>query len=277
MLYLGIIGYPISHSISPVVHKALMSHFGIRGEYLAFEVKPSELREAIYGAKALGFVGLNVTIPFKEEVVKFVKPLGDARIAVNTIDLKKMEGYNTDVYGVEMAFKNAEVDLNDKVILIIGAGGAAKAVALAAMRMGGKVVLTNRTERRGIEAVQTLRSYGDCFFCSMDKIGTLKIDVLVNATPVGMKGFPGMPIDEKILKSGIVVFDVVYNPVETQLISKAKERGCKVITGLEMFVYQAEKAFEIWTGKKPRAELIREIAIEALNIQEKNPSYVPSS
>ncbi|MEM2817600.1 MAG: shikimate dehydrogenase, partial [Archaeoglobaceae archaeon] len=145
--------------------------------------------------------------------------------------------------------------------------GAAKAVAIALLKMGAKVVITNRTQIRGIETASALREYGSCVFHPMERIGEVKAEILVNATPVGMKGSPGMPVDEELLKEDLIVFDVVYNPVETQLIRKAKEKGCKAITGLEMFVYQAEKAFEIWTGIKPDVELIRRASLEALNVQ----------
>lgn len=268
MLYLGIIGYPISHSISPKIHNAVMEQLKIEGRYLAFEVKPSDLKEAIFGAKALGFTGLNITIPYKEEVLKFVKPIGEAKLAVNTIDLRKMEGYNTDIYGVEMAFKNAGVDVKNKIALVVGAGGAGKAIALALMKMGARVILTNRTETRGIEAVKELREFGHCIFCPWDKIKELRVNIIANATPIGMKGFSkGLPIPEDILKTEMIVFDAVYNPPETQLISKAREKGCLVIGGLDMLIYQAEKAFEIWTGIKPPVSLMKKVAMDALNVQ----------
>lgn len=268
MLYLGIIGYPISHSISPKIHNAVMEELKIEGRYLAFEVKPSDLKEAIFGAKALGFTGLNVTIPYKEEVLKFVKPIGEAKLAVNTIDLRKMEGYNTDIYGVEMAFKNAGVDVENKVALVVGAGGAGKAIALALMKMGAKVILTNRTETRGIEAVKALREFGHCIFCPWDKIKELRVNIIANATPIGMKGFSkDLPIPEDVLKPEMIVFDAVYNPPETLLISKAREKGCLVIGGLDMLIYQAEKAFEIWTGIKPPVSLMKKVAIEALKVK----------
>lgn len=268
MLYLGIIGYPLSHSISPRIHNAVIEELKIDGRYLAFEVKPADLKEAIFGAKALGFTGLNVTIPYKEEVLKFVKPIGEAKLAVNTIDLRKMEGYNTDIYGVEMAFKSAKVDVNDKIALVVGAGGAGKAIALALMKMGARVILTNRTETRGIEAVKALREFGHCIFCPWEKIKELKVDLVANATPIGMKGFSsGIPIPEEVLKPGIVVFDAVYNPLETQLIKMAKNKGCIAINGLEMLIYQAEKAFEIWTGIKPPIGLMKKVAMDALKVQ----------
>ncbi|MEM4702638.1 MAG: shikimate dehydrogenase, partial [Archaeoglobaceae archaeon] len=165
--------------------------------------------------------------------------------------------------------------LKDKTALVIGAGGAGKAIAIALLKMGATVVMTNRTVSRGLKAVDLLRSYGKCIFYPMEKIHELKVDIIANATPIGMEGFPGIPIKEEILKEGMIVFDAVYNPIETQLIKKAIERGCMVINGLEMFVYQAAKAFEIWTGIKPNEEIIRETALKALKVQKKSPSYVP--
>lgn len=274
-MLLGIVGYPIKHSISPKVHETLMKAYGIEGRYLAFEVKPSDLREAIFGAKALGFTGLNVTIPYKEEVLNFVTPVGDAKFAVNTIDLRDMKGYNTDIYGVEMAFRNAKVDVRDKLALVVGAGGAGKAVAIALLKMGSKVVITNRTQIRGIETAKALREYGNCVFHPMERIKELNADIIANATPIGMKGNPGMPISEELLREGVVVFDVVYNPVETQLLRRAMENGCKVITGLEMFIYQAEKAFEIWTGIKADVALIRRASLEALEVDQQGPAEIP--
>lgn len=267
MLYLGVVGFPIKHSVSPAMQNAALKKAGIDGMYLAFEVKPDSLREAVYGARALGFTGVNVTIPFKEEIAKFLRLDGHAAKlkAVNTVDLREMVGYNTDVYGVKASF--SDFDVNGKVALVVGAGGAGKAVSLALIELGATVVLTNRTEFRGVEAAEMLRKYGECIFCPYGRIDELKgkIDILVNATPVGMRGFiQKLPVPDEILQPGMVVFDTVYNPLETPLIQKAKENGCRVIYGIEMLVHQGAKAFEIWTGVKPDIEVMREAAIEAL-------------
>ncbi len=269
-MYLGVIGYPIKHSVSPAMHNAALKRAGIEGIYLAFEVKPEMLEKAVAGAKALGFTGLNVTIPFKEEVVKFVRLEGHAAKlkAVNTVDLREMVGYNTDVYGAKASF--SDVDVDGKVALVVGAGGAGKATSLALMELGATVILTNRTEHRGLEAVEMLRKYGECMFYPYTRVEELKgkIDILVNATPIGMRGFEQkLPVPEDILQPEMVVFDTVYNPLETPLIKKAKKMGCKVIYGIEMLIHQGAKAFEIWTGAKPDVNLMREAALEALKKQ----------
>jgi shikimate dehydrogenase len=270
MMYLGVVGYPIKHSVSPAMHNAALKRAGIEGIYLAFEVKPEMLEKAVIGAKALGFTGLNVTIPFKEEVAKFVRLEGHAAKlkAVNTVNLRNMVGYNTDVYGVKASF--SEVDVDGKVALVVGAGGAGKAASLALMELGATVVLTNRTESRGLETVEMLRKYGDCMFHLYTRVKELKgkIDILVNATPIGMKGFDQrLPVPEEILQPGMVVFDTVYNPLETPLIMKAKKVGCRVIYGIEMLVHQGTKAFEIWTGVRPDVNVMRKAALEALKKQ----------
>ncbi len=267
MIYLGVIGYPIKHSVSPAMHMAAMKRAGVEGVYLAFEVRPGMLKEAVIGARALGFTGLNVTIPFKEDVTELVELKEYAAMlkAVNTIDLRDMSGYNTDVYGVIASL--SKYDVNEKVALVVGAGGAGKAAALALMELGSTVILSNRTKSRGLEAVETLRKYGKCMFHPYDRLMELegKLDIIVNATPLGMRGFEQkLPIPEKLLKPGMIVFDTVYNPLETPLILAARKAGCKVISGIEMLVYQGAKAFEIWTGIKPDVDIMRRAAIEAL-------------
>ena len=267
MLYLGVIGYPIKHSVSPAMHNAALLHEGIEGIYLAFEVKPDRLRDAVFGAKALGFRGLNVTIPFKESVVEFVELEGEAAKikTVNTIDLVEMVGYNTDVYGVKAALSGTE--LGGKTALVVGAGGAGKAAALALLDMGSTVIVANRTEEKGREAAEMLRRYGGGIFWPVSRVEELKgkVDVVVNATPLGMRGFKAeIPVPPSMLDGVELVFDTVYNPMETPLIREAKRRGCKVVYGIEMLVHQGAKAFEIWTGIEPDVEVMKEAALRAL-------------
>ncbi len=267
MIYLGVIGYPIKHSVSPAMHTAAMKRAGIEGVYLAFEVRPEMLKEAVIGARALGFTGLNVTIPFKEDVAELVELKEYAAMlkAVNTIDLREMRGYNTDVHGVKASLQ--QYDLEGKIALVVGAGGAGKAAALALMELGSTVILSNRTESRGLEAVEILRKYGKCMFHPYDRLTELegKLDIIVNATPLGMRGFEQkLPIPEKLLKPGMIVFDTVYNPPETHLILAARKAGCEAVSGIEMLVHQGAKAFEIWTGIKPDVDVMRRAAIDAL-------------
>jgi shikimate dehydrogenase len=268
MEHFGVIGYPIGHSLSPVMHNAAFKHLGMDAIYLAFQVKPNELENAIRGAKALGFTGLNVTIPFKEAVLEYVKAKGIARKikAINTVDLRKMEGYNTDAYGAMKALENGGVEVKDKVALLVGAGGAARAIAFALVENDAKVVITNRTEERGLKLAEDVRRAGEdieCIFHPYDGLERLNVDIIINATPLGMKGFEKrLPVPEAMVKD-VVVFDTVYNPKETPLISLAKKRGCKVVYGIDMLVYQGAEAFRIWTGKDAPVDVMRS-AIEEL-------------
>lgn len=267
MLYLGVIGHPISHSASPIMHNTVFKTLGIDAIYLPFDVKPEDLRNAIFGAKALGFKGLNVTIPHKEEASKYVKLRGLAKRinAVNTIDIPKLEGYNTDATGALRTLERYNVDYEGKVVLIVGAGGVARAIAFA---LAGRstLIITNRTESRGLKLVGDIRSYGDCIFHPYDRLEELKgkFDILINCTPLGMKGFESkLPVPESIVEN-VVVFDTVYNPIETQLIKLAKKRNCKVVYGLDMLVYQGAEAFRIWFGFDPPIEVMRNAVIEFL-------------
>ena len=269
MQYFGIIGYPIGHSVSPAMHNAAFKHLGLDAIYLKFEVKPENLRDAIFGAKALGFKGFNVTIPHKEAVLNFVKPVGIAKQigAVNTIDIPKLEGYNTDAYGALKALESAGVDVEGKVTLVVGAGGAGRAIAFILAEKGATVIVTNRTESRGLKLAEDVRKVGDCIFYPYDKLEDLrgKIDIIINATPLGMRGFEQkLPVPESIIEN-VVVFDTVYNPLETLLIRTAKKKGCKVVYGIDMLVYQGAEAFKIWTGLDAPIDVMKKAALEALH------------
>jgi len=270
MLYFGVIGHPIKHSASPIMHNTVFRTLGIDAIYLSFDVKPEELRDAIYGAKALGFKGLNVTIPHKEEITKFVKPVGLAEKigAVNTVDVQNLKGYNTDAIGALRTLETYGVDYEGKVVLIVGAGGAARAIAFA---LAGKsmLIITNRTASRGLKLAEDVRKFGDCIFYPYERIEELKgkFDILINCTPLGMKGFEEkLPVPDSLIEN-VVVFDTVYNPIETPLIKLAKRKGCKVVYGLDMLVYQGAEAFKIWFGFDPPTDVMKKAVIDFLRHQ----------
>ncbi len=268
----GVIGHPVKHSVSPAMHNAAFRAMKIDAVYASFDVKPEDLKKAIEGAKALGIKGLNVTIPHKEEVLKLAKPdeLASRIGAANTLKFdEEILACNTDAYGALKALENAGVGVSGKTVLIIGAGGAARAIAFALVEEGATVVVTNRTEQRGLKLVQDVRKYGECVFVPMSELEKLRFDILINATPVGMSGYmPGkLPVDSKLIKEGIVVFDTVYNPMETALIRLAKMRGCRVVYGIDMLVHQGARAFEIWTGLSPPFDVMKKAALNALERQ----------
>ncbi len=265
----GVIGYPIKHSVSPAMHNAAFKELGIDAIYTTFEVKPENLETAIKGAKALGIKGLNVTIPHKENVIRFSKPdeITSKIGAANTLKFgEEILAYNTDVYGAIKALEDAGVSVSGKIVLIVGAGGAARAIAFALTEKKATVIITNRTEQRGLKLAQDVRKYGECMFVPMKDLEKLDFDILINATPVGMNNYmPGkLPVDEKIIRGDLIVFDTVYNPMETPLIKLAKMRGCKIVYGIDMLVYQGAKSFEIWTGLTPPVNVMKRAALEAL-------------
>ncbi len=262
MKLFGVIGYPIKHSLSPDMFNAVFKHLKLDAIYLKLEVKPENLREALLGAKALGFVGLNVTIPFKEKVLQFVKAKGVAEKikAVNTVKLESMEGYNTDAYGVVKSLEEHNVDFSSR-FLVIGAGGAARAAVFSLVEKGGEVYVTNRTEERGIK----LAKEAGCHFVKTGELERLKFDVLINATPLGMVGMEkALPVKEDVIKKASVVFDMVYNPAEALFVKKAKELEKEVIYGYEMLLYQAYEAFKIWNGFYPPLEVMKEALLKKL-------------
>jgi len=257
----GVIGYPIKHSLSPPMHNAAFRHLNYDGVYLAFEVKKEDLENALIGAKALGIKGLNVTIPHKERVIEFFRPSKEVEEigAANTIDLSKERCYNTDVFGIKEALKNAGISPKGFKILILGAGGAARA-AVYTLKDDNEIYIANRTRERGIKLA---REFG-CEFIEFDRIKG-EFDLIVNATPVGMKGFSDDPlISADVLKNKPIVFDMVYNPPETKLLKIAKEMGCKTVSGVDMLVFQGAKSFEIWTGLKAPVDVMKKAVLELL-------------
>ncbi|MCD6207366.1 MAG: shikimate dehydrogenase [Methanosarcinales archaeon] len=273
----AVLGDPIGHSISPAMHNAAFEALGMPCEYRAFRVRLSDLRDAIHGARALGFGGLNLTIPLKEEALKYVDPDPiAARIgAVNTIDFaSEITGHNTDGIGALRALDSAGVDIAGRNIVIIGAGGAARAIAFQFAYIGGMIVIANRTQERAdrlardvtiglleLEKRPVVRSIGLAGLASE----IADAEILINATSVGMHPHPdATPVSSDLLHSGLTVFDIVYNPLRTKLLSDAELRGATVIDGVRMLVHQGAEAFRIWTGREPPADVMLEAALRGL-------------
>ena len=275
----AVLGDPIGHSMSPVMYNAAFESLGMPDRYHAFRVRLPDLRDAIYGAKALGFGGLNLTIPLKEEALKYVDPDPiAARIgAVNTINFSDgIRGYNTDGIGALRALEGAGVTVADRTVMIIGAGGAARAIAFQFAYSGGMIIIANRTveraERLAHDVGLGLSELGKTQSTSIKSIGLDRIeseiadtDILINATSVGMHpGIDAIPIPPDLLRPELVVFDIVYNPRCTKLLSESRKRGAITIDGVQMLVHQGAEAFRIWTGREPPEGVMREAVIRAL-------------
>lgn len=243
----GVIGNPVRHSLSPALHNAAFSATSLNAVYLAFEIE--DIEECVKGIRALGIKGTSITIPFKTAVMPFldeIDPLARRIGAVNTIanDNGRLKGYNTDALGALKALEE-KIKLPGMTCLIIGAGGAARAIGFMLKEQDVAVSIVNRSRKRG-EALA--RSLG-CPFVPLDEIRGAKGSILVQTTPVGM--YPHIdqcPVPKSILKEGMVVMDIIYNPLETKLIRMSGALGCTTINGLHMFIHQGMEQFRLWTG-----------------------------
>jgi shikimate dehydrogenase len=250
----GVIGNPVHHSLSPVIHNGAFQRLGWNAVYLAFEVK--DLEEALRGIRGLGVRGVSVTIPFKTEVIPLLdKVEGLARKigAVNTIVNRggKLIGYNTDWNGALEGLEE-KVNLKGKKIVLLGAGGAARAIGFGLKERDCQLIVVNRSKKKGEGLSREL----GCDYLPKSslvrmKAGELEAEVIINATSLGMVPRDGeTPFPKYLLKKGMVVMDIVYQPLQTKLLREAKERGCLTVNGLEMLMRQGAAQFEIWTGRR---------------------------
>lgn len=272
----ALIGDPVEHSLSPAMHNAAFKHLDLDYVYLAFKVRREELRDAVNGVKALKIHGLNVTKPLKVEITTLLDRLDESALnigAVNTVlrTGDKLIGYNTDCIGALEALREAGVNLEGMKAVILGAGGAARAVAFAVAPKVKELVILNRTVTKAESLSRDLkRRLGvDVRFgglSEVEKEEELKdADLLINATSVGMKPNENLsPVSPNLLKPDLTVFDLVYNPIETKLLKDAKKVGAKVVDGLSMLLFQGAAAFSIWTDRDPPLKVMREALKSAL-------------
>ena len=278
---LGIFGYPISHTLSPAMHNAVIKALGLDMVYLPFEVKPPNLKEAINGIKSLGIIGVNITIPHKESVIRFLDDISEeARLvgAVNTIVYKdrKLVGYNTDGSGY-MASLKEELGFNPKSkrIIIIGAGGAARGILAAlATQKPKSITVANRTLSRAVSLIKAFKGkFRDTRFEAIDldnnmlKMSFNSVDLLINTTSVGMKQSKALKIPLETLPKIAIVSDIIYNPLETLLLKKAKKLGLTTHGGLGMLVHQGARSFKLWTGMDAPMNVMRKAALKALKME----------
>ena len=264
--FAGIIGYPLSHSLSPSMHNFIYQKLGIEIEYKKWEIEEKNLELHIGKINNDDFVGANVTVPYKEKIVPFLDEIKDEAVftgAVNTIvkNNNKLIGYNTDVYGIketlDIQFKNDEINN----VVIFGAGGAAKAALYVLFQRGLKnLTIINRTKANAVKMVDQFNDFNfeHCVltFNEIPKIKTAcqSTNLIINTTILGMKGsgYENIsPVDSTFIDSNSVIFDMVYNPTKTQLIKIALDKNANIIEGLNMLVYQAIKSIELWTGISP--------------------------
>ncbi|MBI3014523.1 MAG: shikimate dehydrogenase [Candidatus Tectomicrobia bacterium] len=279
---LGIIGHPVSHSLSPVMQNAAIQYKSLNYVYVAFEVLPHLLGRAIRGIPGLGISGVNVTVPHKEAVLPFLDRISpEARFigAVNTIVREKEEliGYNTDGIGFSRALaQEGNSSLAGKALLLLGAGGAARAVAAQAATEGAReLIIANRSLPRA-QRLETdlLGKFPDLQCRSLPLDSTAiepllpTVDLLVNATTRGMRPGDPPPVSLAGLPRHTMVYDLIYNPPVTELIRISRQRGNPALNGLGMLIYQGAASFELWTGSAAPIDVMKkalEIALGSPN------------
>jgi len=255
----GVIGDPISHSMSPAIHNAFMDSAGIKGIYLPFRFSSDELPLLPDFMRFYGIKGVNVTIPHKENVLTCLDILTDSvkeTNATNTVSVENndLKGYNTDIQGFEYAFQ--DVSLKGKNVLIAGSGGAAAACCSFLHAKEANIHMHSRNADKA--QVMAKRFKGT--YLSENELYEHTFDVLINCTPLGMKGFPSdLPFPKECILEGMIVMDVVYNPHITPLLAEAESRGASIIPGIEMLIGQAEESFFIFTGENANKGLMHEM------------------
>ena len=281
MYKFGLIGYPLSHSMSKVIQEAAFKSIGAEGTYDILETEQEDLIDRIKYLRAYGYQGFNVTIPLKVPITLFLSGVDNiANVAgsANTIKImpdSSLQGYNTDVYGfVEAIPKEIQDEIKGKEIAILGNGGAARAVAVGlSILKVKKLDFFVRNIINAAEMIEMIRRNFPEVEMNCYQIDSLKnlsqYKMLVNTTPIGMKSkaMGISPIDERIVKTlpaDAIVYDLVYNPLKTELIRIAKKSGIRTIHGLDMLIYQGAKAFELWTGKKPDIQQMKIAALEEM-------------
>ncbi|SDN15922.1 shikimate dehydrogenase [Paenibacillus jilunlii] len=273
-ILLGVMGDPIAHSKSPLMHTAALKALGIPGAYVPLHIAPAQLGEAIQAIRTLGFRGVNVTIPHKVAVMEYMDRLDDSAVAVgavNTVvnDDGVLTGYNTDGIGYVRSLKaEATPDLAGSRILVIGAGGAARGIIAALLlEHPAAVVIANRTVDKSEQLAEAFQAKGMVSGIGNHEIAAhiADMDIVINTTSVGM--YPHidvMPIDPGLLREGMIVSDLIYNPLQTRLLTESLERGCRIHGGLGMFVYQGAYSLEYWTGRSAPVDIMRQTIMDCL-------------
>lgn len=263
----GLIGDPVEKSLSQISHNSVMQQLNLSSVYVKYPVPPEQLSDFLTWAKKVGMRGMSVTMPLKEKVIEsldFVDPWAKKIGAVNTLVFEdgKIKGYNTDGKGALDAIE-AQMKVKGKRIVFIGAGGACKAAAAESIERGAEAIILNRDEKRAMQLANLLGCESGVLNY-MDQISRRGYDILVNTSP------DPMPIDPEYMLKGKLVMDMELQPKNTAFLLKAKEKGCTVVYGYEMFINQAVLQFQLWFGNRVDSEKVRGIIQKAVlqNIQE---------
>tara|TARA_A100001037_G_C15147253_1_gene636943 strand:+ start:1193 stop:2041 length:849 start_codon:yes stop_codon:yes gene_type:complete len=266
---LGIIGYPISHSISPIFQQAGINHNNFNETYKSYEVHPDQLKDFMLRVRKTKMIGLNVTVPHKTSVISYLDDVDEWAVragAVNTIvrNGDVLKGYNTDGFGfMEGLYRNTNVSIDSINVLILGAGGSARAVLLSLMDAGAKsICIANRTLSKAellktecennVTAVDVVATEDPKFVSYVENAG-----LIINCTTIGMKNTEGkLPFTSENIREDTILYDLVYNPLRTLMLNEGEKVNCTRIGGIDMLVYQGVKSFELWFESKAPVEIM---------------------
>lgn len=262
----GLFGYPVEHSLSPAMHNAAFGHLNLDYCYVTFLVAPKRLKEAVEGIRALNLSGVNVTVPHKENVIPFLDTVSEEASfigAVNTIrnDNGILTGYNTDGRGFMQSLVEAGVEMKGKRVLIVGAGGASRAIGYYLCKEVSVLSLYDTDAGRAAVLARHLNTIRENVAVidghALNSREFLShVEMIINATPLGLKANDPLPVDASLLHKDHVVCDLIYKA--TPLLRRASEKGCRTFDGLGMLLWQGVFAFELWTGTRPPVEVMRE-------------------
>ncbi|MDP6322964.1 MAG: shikimate dehydrogenase [Acidimicrobiales bacterium] len=270
----GVIGNPVKHSLSPVILNAAFREAKINWVYTAFETPEEKLADAIGGIRALGIAGLSVTMPHKAKVCSLLDEISDSAQslgAVNCIvnDAGNLKGHNTDGDGFLDAVKHdAGLDVAGKKILVIGSGGSARSIIYSLGKAEAReIAVINRTKNKALDALELAGSVGR--YVEENEISKVvsEADLVINATPVGMsdtEGTSSFPLEPNLLTKGQLAVDLIYHPISTPWMEALRDREVEVHGGLSMLIFQAAKAFKLWTGKDAPVEAMRKAALDEI-------------
>ena len=256
----GLFGYPVEHSLSPAMHNAAFEHLGLDYRYVTFSVRPDLLNDAVKGIVAMNLRGVNVTVPHKEKVISLLDKVNEEASflgAVNTIlnDKGTLTGFNTDGRGFMESLSEEGITVKGRKILILGAGGACRAVSYYLSESAANLQIFDVDHSKALKLVNDLSAIRPNITLRKQLTDLGETEVLINATPLGLKEADPSPVDIALISGRLTVCDLIYR--ETPLLKAAARKGCKTLNGLGMLLHQGVLSFEIWTGVKPPVDLMR--------------------
>ncbi|MDH4232749.1 MAG: shikimate dehydrogenase [Nitrospirota bacterium] len=263
----GLFGYPVEHTLSPLMHNAAFEHLGLDFCYLPFSVHPASLKTAVEAVRALNLAGVNVTIPHKESVIPYLDTVNEEALfigAVNTIVNREgtLTGYNTDGRGFMRALSENDIFPDNRKVLVAGAGGASRAISYYLSEKAASLWLYD-TDKTKLEKLASDLSEIRDNIRILDSVDPGDFDVLINATPLGLKATDPLPLDVSRLSPGQTVCDLIYK--KTPLLSGAEKKGCRTSDGLGMLLWQGVLAFELWTGTFPPVDIMRKALLSGMD------------